>query len=107
MKDVGERRINGICQHVCSRNHGYAQDNGDHGQDSAELAAEESAEGDASHPRPFITSRISSIDPAAWSRTMRPSPRKTTRSAAEAAVASCVTMTIVWPKSSTDLRNRL
>src|SRR5207247_508672 len=68
-------------------------------QNCSELATEEPLEGDAHH------SSLTSLSPASTSLwlerpsafTMRPSARKRMRSAMVAAVASCVTMTVVWP----------
>ena len=68
--------------------------------------------------RPFRATPIigaltsSSVSRILWalqrgrSRTMWPSARNSTRSAIAAACASWVTMTVVWPSSSTDVRSR-
>src|SRR5690606_14163158 len=52
----------------------------------------------------FIWSMIESAVGSTMSPTILPSARKTTRSAYAAAFGSWVTITIVWPNSSTALR---
>ena len=52
-----------------------------------------------------IASMISRADDCPMSLTIRPSARKSTRSAISAACASCVTMTVVWPRLVTESRS--
>src|SRR4029079_18106489 len=103
-----ERPLDRVREDVGAADHRAAEHDRDAGQYRAELAPREPAEGDSDHAAASssITAWIVCGSHSPSSRTMLPSPRKRTRWATAAARASCVTMTIVCPYSSTERRRR-
>ena len=94
-----DRPIHPVGERVGPADHGDAEDDRQRGQRGAQLAAREAPERDPDHRA--LTSSIAASTSCALerprSRTMRPSARKTMRSAIAAALGSCVTITVVWP----------
>src|SRR3954454_1366857 len=88
----------------CRADHSRAQHDRERSEGGAGLAAEQSFEGDGDH-RPLTSciaaSTSAAVDPRT-SLTISPSARKRIRSASAAALASWVTITVVWPSSSTE-----
>src|SRR5205085_10068834 len=102
-----ERRLDRIGEGECAADHRDADDDGERGQQCADLAARASLEGDGEHQRltSSSVSRISCALDGPRSRTISPSARNRIRSAIAAAWASWVTITVVWPSESTESRS--
>src|SRR5204863_6762186 len=106
-EEAGERLQRRVGEDEGAADHRDADDDGERGEHGADLAGRESLERDADHR--WVT--CSSASRISWaldwprSRTMWPSARNTTRSAIAAAWASWVTMTVVWPRPSTESRS--
>ncbi len=98
-EDPVERTVDRVREDERPADHRDAEDDGDRGQNGPELPAREAPKGDPDHVSVTsrIVSRICSSPAPPRSLTMLPSARNRTRSADEAARASCVTITIVWP----------
>src|SRR3954471_4341359 len=107
VEDVGERLLDGVGEDEGAADHRDAQHDGQRGEQRAGLAAQEALDRDAGH-HPVTSSSVSRIvwaEDGARSLTMLPSARKRMRSAIAAACASCVTITVVWPRVSTESRS--
>src|SRR4029079_14676728 len=105
---ITEGLLQRVREHERAGYHRDADDDGEGGQQGAELAGREALEGNADH-RPLTRSSVARMSwavEAPRSSTMWPSARNRMRSAIAAACASCVTMTVVWPRASTDSRRR-
>src|SRR5436305_4822397 len=97
----GEDRVG---EDVGAGDEGDAEDDGEDRRQGPHLARPETLQGEAGHSR-FCSSITSSAEPGAASLTIFPSCRVTRRSAWAAAAGSWVTITTVWPKSSTAPRS--
>src|SRR5207248_3536616 len=107
-EDRGEALVDRVGEDERAADHRDAEDDRERGQRRAQLAARETPEREADH-RPASSSITVSTSCAVTpprSRTISPSSRKRIRSAIAAAFASCVTITVVWPKESTESRTR-
>src|SRR5262245_9800363 len=102
-----ERLFDRVGQDIGTTDPRHAEHDRQAGEDRAGLAAEQSFERDRCH-RP-VTSCMAASTSAAVDRrislTICPSARKRIRSASAAAWGSCVTITVVWPSSSTEWRS--
>ena len=105
--EVLEARPDLVGEHVGAGDHRHAQQDRDGRQRRAQLALDEPAQ-----DRPPIMRRVPSGGRGSapgtggpGGPTICPSARNRTESAMAAAPASCVTITIVWPKSSTARRS--
>ena len=97
-EDPAERALDRVGEHVGARDERDAEDDRDRGQCCAQLAPRHASQRDADHElSEFITASTSCWLAPRSSFTIRPSSRKRIRSAIEAARASCVTITVVWP----------
>src|SRR3954452_2897724 len=107
-EQVVEALEGGIGQDERAGGHPHAEHDRQRGQHQPELAREQALDRRSEHyaSSDLISSRIASAvgDRISW--TTLPSARNTTRSACAAACASCVTITIVWPCSSTADRRK-
>src|SRR5262249_39078411 len=112
--DVGDEVVEGVLdrrrEHEGPGDERDAEDHGDRREQEAQLVCDETLAGHLRHGQlpasrsrssRRIRSRIASGCGSASSSVTRPSARNTTRLAYDAAEGSWVTMTIVWPKSST------
>src|SRR5439155_8317034 len=101
-----ERAVDRIREHERAGDHRDAEHDREGRQRRAKLAPEQALECEAGHAEMrFIAARMAAESlRASWS-TIRPSARKKIRSAIEAAPASCVTITVVWPYSSVAARS--
>ena len=97
--DAVEALAERVGEHEAAADHRDAEHDRERRQNRAELAAEQSFEGDADHRvvTSWSVSRISCEVDGPRSLTIRPSARKRMRSAIAAACASWVTITVVWP----------
>src|SRR5437762_7669229 len=105
-EDRVERLRDRVGEDEAAAHHRDAEHDRQRRQHRANAAGEQPLESDAGHCP--ATSWIASIT-CAWEGrasdlAISPSARKSTRSAIVAATASCVTITVVWPSSSTERR---
>src|SRR5207237_1241720 len=107
-EDRLEALVDRVREDECTADHRDAEHDRERRQRRAELPPGEALQGDAGHSAlsSFITASTSAGSERGRSRTIRPSARKRTRSAIAAARGSWVTMTVVWPKTSTESRIR-
>ena len=97
IEEPGEGLLHRVGEDERAADHRDADDDGERGEQRADLATRESLQRNRPH-RPLTCSSVSRISCAVErprSRTMSPSARKSTRSAIAAACASWVTMTVV------------
>src|SRR5439155_23705688 len=107
-EDAVEGVVERIGEDEGRADHSRAEHDRERGEDGAGLAAEQSFERDGNH-RPLTCCMAASTSAAVEPRTsltIWPSARKRIRSASAAALASWVTITVVWPSSSTEWRSR-
>src|SRR5581483_8963380 len=96
-----------VRQHERAADHRHTEDDRERGEYRAKLSSRDAFENDLEHryeSRPCITRTTSSAVMSELSWTIWPSARNSTRSAIAAARASWVTITVVWPKLSTESR---
>ena len=108
VEDRVERLVDRVREDVGAAHHRDPEHDRDRGQDRAQLAAEQTLQGELDHAVVIASSaaRISGCVERGSSLTILPSARKSTRSAMAAARGSCVTITVVWPYSSTECLSR-
>src|SRR5581483_2444041 len=95
-EDAVEAVLDRVGENVGAAHHRDAEDDRERGQRRAQLAPEQALQGDLRHTEMrFIAARISAGSLRRSSSTIKPSARKRIRSAIAAAVASCVTITVV------------
>src|ERR671918_767234 len=112
--DVGEQVVEvgaqGVAEHQGAGEEGDAQEHGEGRAHQAPPVAPHLLDGERQHdqsPSSLMRSRTAvGVGSSRWS-TIRPSARKIARSAYEAATGSWVTITMVWPISSTARRRKL
>src|SRR5581483_2032039 len=105
-EDRRERLRDRVGEDERAAHHRDAEDDRQRGEERADLSPQEALESDPCHRAlaSCIAASTSAAVDSSRSRTMRPSAMKRIRSASAAAPASWVTMTIVWPQSSTARR---
>src|SRR5439155_11806926 len=103
-EDVVEGAVDRVGEDEGAADHRDTQDDRERGEDCAELAPREPAQRDPDHcsVTSLTVSRICCSSAAPRSLTMRPSARNKIRSAIVAPRASWVTMTMFWPRLSTE-----
>ena len=108
VEDRVERLVDRVREDVGAAHHRDPEHDRDRGQDRTQLAAEQALHGELDHAVVIASSaaRISGCVERGSSLTILPSARKSTRSAMAAARGSCVTITVVWPYSSTECLSR-
>ena len=104
VEDRVERLLDRVREHVGAADHRDAQHDRDRGQSGSQLASEQALKREHDHAVVIasIAARISGCVERGSSLTILPSARKSMRSAIAAARGSCVTITVVWPYSSTE-----
>ena len=108
VEDVVERPVDRVREDVGARDQRHAEEDGEHRARGAELARREALQRDGDHvasPRPSSARGPRPRRRPAPSWAILPSCRTTRRSANDAACGSWVTITTVWPKSSTAWRS--
>src|SRR5207244_3150946 len=107
-EDRREALVDRVREDEGAADHRHAEHDREGGERRAELPPREALQGDPDHRAvsSFMTASTSAAVVCWSSRTISPSARKRMRSAIAAAPGSCVTMTVVWPKVSTESRIR-
>src|SRR5207302_3769738 len=108
-EDRREALVDRVREDEGAADHRHAEHDRKGGERRAELPPREALQSDPDHRAvsSFMTASTSAAVVCWSSRTISPSARKRMRSAIAAAPGSCVTMTVVWPKVSTESRTRV